>query len=148
MFKKKFFFNHRNFDQSKHHVHHHSSTTPSMLSGVQTLLTAASALEQQLVPISPPTSSLWSSTSSPWQDPYDSVETNSYSEQLSVSLSSCLSQLKQEAVVYSREEFQGLGPHPLCLVREVVPFRKGVVSEANIPEDEMIMEYKVIVELE
>ena len=117
-----------------------------MLNGVQTLLTAASALEQQLVPVSPPVSnSLWSSTSSPWQDPYDPIEFNHYTESFCAALSPCLGQLKQEAVVYTREEFQGLGAHPLCLVREVCPFRKGVVSEANIPEDEMIMEYKVII---
>jgi histone-lysine N-methyltransferase MLL5 len=111
------------------------------LSGVQTLLTAASALEQQQEHQFS-SNNLWSSTVSPWNDPHQNINSNQYSESLLSSLSSSLSQLKQEAVVYTTREFQQIGPHPLCLVREVYPARKGVVSEANIPEDEMIMEYK------
>lgn len=117
-----------------------------MLTGVQTLLTAASALEQQqlAMPITTPSQSPWSSAVSPWQDPFESIEANRYTEPLRMSLSSCLSQLKQEAVVYSREEYNSLGPHPLCTVKEVSMYRKGVIADEHIPEDEMIIEYKVL----
>ena len=47
--------------------------------------------------------------------------------------------------MYTREEYNGLGSFPLCLLREVGTNRKGLISEAHIPEDEMIMEYKVCV---
>lgn len=101
-------------------------------------------MEQQLSPVSTPSSPTpWSSNTSPWRDPYENIDVNRYTEPFRSLLSSCLSQLKQEAVVYSKEEFYGLSSNPLCLVREVAPSRKGVVSEAHIPEDEMIMEYKV-----
>ena len=126
-------------------------TTPStpLMTGLQTLLTAASAIEeqqqQQATPISP---DLWNSTSSPWSDPYETITHNRYTDPMKSQLFGQLSQLKQEAVVYSKEEFHQLGTHPLCIIREVAPSRKGLVSEANIPEDEMIMEYKVGVENE
>ena len=114
------------------------------MTGLQTLLTAASAIEeQQATPVSP---DLWSSTSSPWSDPYEIITHNRYTDPLKSQLFGQLSQLKQEAVVYSKEEYHQLGPHPLCIVREVAPLRKGLVSEAHIPEDEMITEYKVCVE--
>ena len=115
-----------------------------MLSGVQTLLTAASALEQLAPPPTVPSSSVWSCKGSPWNDPYTTASTNTYTEPLKHFLSTCLQQLKQEAVVYTKEEFQRVLPSlPICHTREVCPARMGVVVDANVPEDEMIMEYKV-----
>ena len=116
------------------------------MSGLQTLLTAASALEeQQLNPssIQHGSNDLWNSSLTPWRDPYESINTNHYTDILNLDQNKHLSQLKQEAVVYSIEDYNRLGPYPLCLVRDVAPSRKGLVSEAHIPEDEMILEYKV-----
>ena len=115
------------------------------MSGLQTLLTAASALEeQQLNPsIQHVSNDLWNSSLTPWRDPYESININHYTDILNLDLNEHLSQLEQEAVVYSIEDYNRLGPYPLCLVRDVAPSRKGLVSEAHIPEDEMILEYKV-----
>lgn len=109
-----------------------------MMSGVQTLLTAASALEEQQQ-----SNELWSSNSSPWVDPYETIEHNQYTDELCSFLSSQLPQLRQEVIVYTPEEYASLGPYPLCMVRDVAIMRRGVVSEAHISEDDMIMEYKV-----
>lgn len=117
-----------------------------MMSGLQTLLTAASALEEQQLQIEKTSiipSSLFNCTNSPWKDPYKTIDNNLYTESLRNALSDRMEQLKKEAVVYSKEDYNSLGSFPLCLVRDVGTNRKGLISEAHIPEDEMIAEYKV-----
>ena len=128
------------------------------MSGLQTLLTAASALEEQQQqqelerggaggvsskPADQLPNSLFNCTTSPWKDPYKPVDSNQYTGALRDEVSGRLEQLKKEAVVYTKEEYSSLGSFPLCLVRDVGSCRKGFVSEAHIPEDEMIVEYKV-----
>ena len=117
---------------------HSPSVSSRMMTGVQTLLTAASALEEQQQ-----SNELWSSNSSPWADPYETIEHNQYSDELRSFLAGQLPQLRQEVIVYTPDEYAALGPFPLCLVRDVSVARKGVVSEPHISEDNMIMEYKV-----
>ena len=117
---------------------HSPSVSSRMMTGVQTLLTAASALEEQQQ-----SNELWSSNSSPWSDPYETIEHNQYSDELQSFLASQLPQLRQEVIVYTPEEYATLRPFPPCMVRDVAVTRKGVVSEAHIAEDDMIMEYKV-----
>ena len=87
--------------------------------------------------------SMFNCTASPWRDPYKTVDSNQYTDVFRAGLKDHLTQLKNEAVVYSKEEYNALGTFPLCLVRDVGSCRKGLVSEAHIPEDEMILEYKV-----
>lgn len=117
---------------------HSPSVSSRMMTGVQTLLTAASALEEQQQ-----SNELWSSSSSPWSDPYETIEHNQYSDELRSFLASQLPQLRQEVIVYTPEEYAALGPFSPCMVRDVAVTRKGVVSEAHIAEDDMVMEYKV-----
>ena len=60
-------------------------------------------------------------------------------------VSSRLSQLKSEAVVYSHDEYLTWDQrsHPQCAVAEVGRRRKGLVANTNIPEDELVIEYMV-----
>ena len=117
-----------------------------LLSGVQTLLSAASALEeQQQQQQQQQASDMWSMASSPWADHYESCRQNLYSEAVQVHLASPL-RLNSEAAVYNREEWPTLEARlaqPLCSLREVVPLRRGVVAETRFPEGELILEYKV-----
>ena len=136
------------FSKSKQHSPLHQSPNPthSMMSGLQTLLTAASALEEQQQEIEKTLTapnSLFNCTTTPWKDPYKTIDSNQYTDSLRNELKGHLEQLKKEVVVYSKEEYGNLGSFPLCLVRDVGSCRKGLVSEAHIPEDEMILEYKV-----
>ena len=82
---------------------------------------------------------------SPWSDKYDTIDHNRYSEPIRTFVSSHLSQLKSEAVVYSHDEYLTWDQRsqPQCSVAEVGRRRKGLTANANIPEDELVLEYMV-----
>ena len=82
---------------------------------------------------------------SPWSDKYDVIDHNRYSEPIRTFISSHLSQLKSEAVVYSQDEYLTWDQRsqPQCSVAEVGRRRKGLIANANIPEDELVIEYMV-----
>ena len=109
-----------------------------LLSGVQTLLSAASALEEQQQD-----SDIWNCFSSPWSDPYEECHHNMYSE----CLSGPFPLSRSEGLVYSAEEYVTLEARvsqPLCVLKEVGQFRKGLVAASGLTENSLVMEYKVI----
>ena len=80
---------------------------------------------------------------SPWTDKYDTAELNRYSEPVRSFLSSRLSQLKTEALVYNKDDYSTIEsrkPQPQCCEQQK---RKGVMAECAVEKDELIMEYKV-----
>ena len=91
---------------------------------------------------------------SPWTDKYECAEENVFSEVVGEYISRQLDRLRSEAVVYTHEEYaRGLGPHvqeqtdqttpPQWTVVDVAPSRRGVVVRDSVPQDELVMEYKV-----
>ena len=82
---------------------------------------------------------------SPWSDKYDNIDHNRYAEPIRSFISSHLSQLKSEAVVYSQDEYLTWDQRsqPQCEVTEVGRRRRGLIANANIPEDELVIEYMV-----
>ena len=138
---------------------------------IQSLLTAASLLDGEGMEIGSSSSegkeyhSLWNATvrysfltidthrdththahtHSPWTDKYETASHNRYSEPVKAFVSGRLSQLKSEAVVYSHREYTTTETrtHPQAALEEVGHKRKGVIAKASIPEDELVLEYKV-----
>ncbi|KAL5515516.1 hypothetical protein EMCRGX_G000692 [Ephydatia muelleri] len=112
------------------------TTTTVATSGLQTLLNAASLLEEST------SQYLWDTDTSPWTDKYDTAELNRYSEPVRSFLSSRLSQLKTEALVYNKDDYSTIEsrkPQPQCCEQQK---RKGVMAECAVEKDELIMEYK------
>ena len=56
-----------------------------------------------------------------------------------------LEQLKSEAIVYTREEYSTslARPHLQCCLADVGHRRKGVVAQEGVPQDELVIEWKV-----
>lgn len=114
------------------------------MSGVQTLLNAASALEQQQ---QQQHVDVWNMSDSPWTDPYENCDRNLYSETVRAFLEGPVHVTRSEATMYSREEYQTIETrlsHPLCAVKELCHQRKGLVAETGLPGSLLAMEYKVI----
>ena len=82
---------------------------------------------------------------SPWTDKYDTAELNRYSEPVRSFLSSRLSQLKTEALVYNKDDYSTIEsrkPQPQCCEQQK---RKGIIADSLLQRDELVMEYKVSV---
>lgn len=81
---------------------------------------------------------------SPWTDAYETADQNLYTEPVRAFLVSRMEQLKSEEVVYTREEYMTTvsRPHHQCVLAEVCHRRKGVVLQAPVPQDELVMECK------
>ena len=91
---------------------------------------------------------------SPWTDKYELAEETVLSEAVEDYMLHHLDRLRSEAVVYTQEEYaSGMGPHPQhfpdqaqppqCSIVDVAPCRRGLVVRDPVPQDELVMEFKV-----
>eukprot|EP00731_Ephydatia_muelleri_P000538 Em0001g538a len=101
-------------------------------SGLQTLLNAASLLEEST------SQYLWDTDTSPWTDKYDTAELNRYSEPVRSFLSSRLSQLKTEALVYNRTTTAPLSPGSRNPRRIVYGFFSSSSCFGTLPSPDLV----------